>query len=217
MFCINSRYIFNDELLQNPLSLICHSLEITWFSSRMVIYWCYCRSSMYSSWSLGCSTTSIRSWTPSCTQSSQSASAEDSLTSLESAGFTRSHFSFWSTVDERNYSPHGRNLQKTIPALRSPDFFVKDFGLSWNVAEVCKSCLPSFKRGKQSGSGAGRVQPGEEHFLSQILFFTFFVILGNFVFYIFALARWSMWRGGQPTALEAELNISCPRSGERRS
>ena len=179
MFCSNSRYIFNDELLQNPLSLISHSLKITWFLSQMVIYRCYRRSSMYSSWSPGCSTTSTRSSTPSCTQSSQSASAEDSPTFLESAGFTRSHFSFWSTVDERNYSPHGRNLQKIIPVSSSPDFFVKDFGLIWNVAEVCKSCLPSFKRGKQSGSGAGRVQPGEENFYSNFSSSFHFVSLGK--------------------------------------
>ena len=88
-----------------------------------------------------------------------------------------------------------RLIAVLAPSLYDTNFLIAEnnlqfyLALTCNHAEVCKSCVPPFKRGEQSGSGVGRVQPGEEHFLLQILFFTFFVILGNFVFYIFALAR----------------------------
>ena len=53
------------------------------------------RSNMCFSWSPESSTTSTQSSIQSCTQSSQSAFAEASRTYLESAGFTRSHFTFF--------------------------------------------------------------------------------------------------------------------------
>ena len=115
----------NTYLFWHPLKML--TMTMTTFILRY-------RFNMCSSWSPACFTTSTQFSTQSCTQSSQSVSAEDSPTYLESAGSTR-------------YMTSDLNF---------------DLKMTWNLAEVCKSCVPSLERGKQPGPGVGRVQPGEQ-------------------------------------------------------